>query len=403
MLQQLRIGCVMVLFWGSLSAGRAASVQTLQIDADYPGGNIVMEAVEGDTVTLRPDLRDTEGWWFYWNFRVTGAAGRSLRFEFAERSPIGTRGPAVSLDGGQSWTWLGQQHVDGRAFRYTFGAQAKSVRFCFSVPYQQADLDRFMARHRDSARLKVDRLCDTRQGRAVECLTLGRLDGRAAHRILVTARHHACESMASYVLEGLMQEILQPAGAGTWLAQHCEFVVIPFMDKDGVEHGDQGKNRRPHDHNRDYRGESIYPSVRALRKRAEAWSAGELSVALDLHCPYLRGSNNESIYMVGSRRPAVWQQQCRLGDCLEAACRGPLRYRAADNLPYGQAWNTAKNYQLGKSFSQWAGDLPGIRVAACIEFPYANVLQETVTAENARSFGSDLAAALVTYLQTPNH
>ena len=36
--------------------------------------------VEGDTYTLKPDLRDIQKgqWWFYFNFRVRGAAGRTF-------------------------------------------------------------------------------------------------------------------------------------------------------------------------------------------------------------------------------------------------------------------------------------------------------------------------------------
>lgn len=50
----------------------------LQIDADFPGGNVVVDGVAGDVVRLHPDLRDTEGNWFYWCCRVRGAAGRTL-------------------------------------------------------------------------------------------------------------------------------------------------------------------------------------------------------------------------------------------------------------------------------------------------------------------------------------
>ena len=37
--------------------------------------------------------------------------------------------------------------------------------------------------------------------------------------------------------------------------------VIPFVDIDGVENGDQGK-QAPHDHNRDYINSPIYPETK---------------------------------------------------------------------------------------------------------------------------------------------
>jgi murein tripeptide amidase MpaA len=36
---------------------------------------------------------------------------------------------------------------------------------------------------------------------------------------------------------------------GRLARERFRFLAVPFMDKDGVEDGDQGKNRRPRDHN----------------------------------------------------------------------------------------------------------------------------------------------------------
>jgi hypothetical protein len=76
-----------------------------------------------------------------------------------------------------------------------------------------------------------------------------------------------------------------------------------------------------------------------------------------------------------------------------------LPYRASDNLPFGTAWNTGKNYTAGKSCSQWATGLAGIWLSSSIELPYASVGQTTVTPETARAFGADLARALRQYVQ----
>ena len=123
----------------------------------------------------------------------------------------------------------------------------------------------------------------------------------AEHRVAFTCRHHSCESMASYVLEGVMAAVLadDSGGDGKWLRERVEFFVVPIVDLDGVEDGDQGKNRKPRDHNRDYAGESIYPQVKAIRETLPKWADGKLRVAIDLHCPAVRGTHNEWIYFVG--------------------------------------------------------------------------------------------------------
>jgi hypothetical protein len=370
----------------------------LTIDCDFPGGNILVERAENDVVYLRQDLRDTSTWWFYWCFRVRGAGDRRLTFHFTDKNVFAAHGPAVSTDEGSSWRWLGADAVQGDTFAYTFSGDEPEVRFCFTMPYVERDLQRFIAAHKGDPHLSVRQLCATRRGRVAERLHVGVLDGDPAHRVLLTARHHACESMASYVLEGLLAAALDNTEDGRWYRENVEILAIPFVDKDGVEDGDQGKNRKPYDHNRDYKGASIYPTVAAIRSLVPAWSQGRLHAAIDLHCPWIRGPRNEVIYMVGRSEPEAWQQQMALGQIIQQLQQGRLVYRAADNLPFGQAWNTAENYGDRMSFSMWAVQQKGIRVATSFEIPYANAAGRRVDADSARSFGRDLARAVRSYL-----
>ena len=382
-------------FWGQAAAVAASFV----IDANYPGGNVVVERTDGDTVYLRPDLRDTQGWWFYWNFRVTGAAGRTLTFRFTGRNPIGVRGPAVSTDAGKTWSWLGAEAVTDASFPFTFPDNAEEVRFCFAIPYQEQDLEEFLAQHKGHPGLKVEQLCKTRKGRTVERLHVGRLDGDPRFRVLLTARHHACEMIASYTMEGFLETVLADNDDGYWFRRNVEVLAIPFVDKDGVEDGDQGKNRKPRDHNRDYVGPSIYPSVAALRTFVPNWSNGKLRAAFDLHCPYISGPYNEVIYMVGKADETMWRQQTRFGRIVEDVQRGPLVYRTSDNLPFGKGWNTGRSYTQGKACSSWSAGLEGVRLAATFEIPYANAGGQPVTAAGARAFGRSLARATRVYLE----
>jgi len=371
----------------------------VRVDADFPGGNIILDKVDGDEVFLHQDLRDTAGDWFFWHFRVRGAAGRTLTFRFTRSNALGILGPAASTDAGESWAWLGKESVQGASFRYAFAPGAAEVRFCFAFPYLGANLAKLLQCHAAFRHLRAETLCKSRKGRDVELLRFGRTDGPPDHRVLITCRHHCCESMASYSLEGIVEAVLADTEDGAWLRQHVEFLAIPFVDKDGVEDGDQGKNRRPHDHNRDYAGEGIYPEPKAIRELVPRWSQGRLRVALDLHCPWIRGPHNEVIYLVGSESPATWQQQCDFGTILETVRAGPLIYRAQDNLPFGQAWNTSSNFAGGTSFNRWAGELPGVRLSTSIEIPYANASDCAVTAASARAFGHDLAKTLRRYLE----
>lgn len=375
------------------------------IDADYPGGNIVVEKIEGDVVFLKPDLRDTRPglWWFYWNFRVRGAAGRTLHFRFNERNPFGLTGPAVSRDAGRTWSYLGPaavRPVTGQKaweFSYTFPtARDDEVRFCFTIPYLQADLERFLARHRGDRHLVISELCQSKKSRRVELLRLGKLDGEPKHRVLLTARHHACESVANYELEGIMEAVLANTPEGRRWREEVQFMIVPFVDKDGVEDGDQGKVRSPRDHNRDYEGPTVHPEVAAIKAQVPAWLKGKPVFALDLHCPYVR---EENIYIVGGPNQELWQRVQVFSQILEATQRGPVRYHAKNNMPYGTGWNSPKLAETdpGETFSRWAGELPNAIFSATLEFPYAK-RQDDVTADSARAFGHDIARAILRFL-----
>ena len=375
----------------------------LSIDADIPAGNILLEDVEGDEVRVRVDPRDTEGFWFYWCFRVRGAARRRLRFCFAEGPVLSMRGPARSLDRGQTWQWLGAEATGEWFFDYAFSAGQDEVWFSMGMPYTARDLQRFLASHADSRHLRREELCRSRGGRPVQRLRAGRVDGEPAHRVVVTARHHCCEMMASYAMEGLLEAVLADDETGAWFRRRVEVLALPFMDTDGVEAGDQGKDRRPHDHNRDYGGGAIYPEVAALQGYLPAWSGGKLHAALDLHCPLLRGGqyNGTTIYLVGSPSPAIWREQQRFGQKLEAAgVLGSLPYRAADNLPFGHGWNTEPP-EVARCACRWFASLPGVRLASTIEIPYADVDGAEVNRDSAADFGRRLAAAIQRYLQEP--
>lgn len=382
----------------------AHSSSGFAIDDEFPGGNIVVTSIDGNSVYLHQDLNDTQRNWFYWYFRVRGASGKTLRFEFTHpwgeklkpNIPIGVHGPAVSVDGGKTWKWVGADAVDGRSFSYNFGSDQNDVRFSFGMPYTEADFDAFIDPYRKHPNVDMGALAITRGGRSVERLHVGSIRGDAAYRIVIAARNHASEMMTSYVLEGMIRHILEDQDEGAWFRESVEALILPFMDKDGVELGEQGKYRRGRDHNTDYGGESIYASTAALRKYVPVWAKGRLVAAIDLHCPYIRGGRHETIHQVGASDPAIWKEQQALSALLERVTQSsPLRFYATNDMPFGKEWNQASTGR----FRDWAATINGVRLVTTLEFPYANASGSAVTQETARRFGKDLAVALTRYLQ----
>lgn len=393
-----------------VAATCAASAEVAEPVAKFPGGNIRVERVEGTRVFVAPDLRDTRQgvWWFYWNLRVTSPAPSLLTF--TKNNPIGVRGPAASYDGGATWRWLGARSVTqenvARVPSWSFAPQlpegVAEARFAFCPSYLQTNLDAWLARHRGGSALRVEELCRSRKGRDVELLRAGCLaKGRARGVVLLTSRHHCCETMATFALEGLLDAVLAKDELGARWRENWEVVAVPFMDKDGCEDGDQGKNRAPRDHNRDYNERPIYPEVAAMMKLGAAMTNRVLA-AVDLHCPHIRGEWNDRVYLVGAEDRKRAAQQAEFAAVWEREQAGPVKFRARDVLAFGSSWNTTNNYSAGRTFARWAGQtFRDARLATTIEIPFADALGAEVNAESARALGRDLAAALAEYLSAP--
>jgi hypothetical protein len=303
-----------------------------------------------------------------------------------------------------TWGWFSQKPINIDSFSYLF-KPGEEIYFSVAPPYLQANFDDFMYEFKNSSYIRSDTLCMTPNGRAVERLIIfdnKRLSESSPKKVLLTARHHACEAMANYVLEGVIETILTSKDANIInLRNNVEVWIIPFMDKDGVEQGDQGKNRYPFDHNRDYNDKSEYASTGALRKQVRLWTKKDeiLDAALDFHCPNIKGGYNETIHFPGLESKEMENKQYHFIDLIKKNNRNFLQFNTETAMiPFGSAWNTAKNYRQGKSFHQWASTLPNVGLVTAIEIPYALYEGQVITVERARGFGADLIHALAEYL-----
>ena len=198
------------------------------------------------------------------------------------------------------------------------------------------------------------------------------------------------------VFEGIVDAFLADDDLGAWLRENVELMGVPFVDYDGVQAGDQGKNRKPHDHNRDY-SEFIYPETKALTAWIGEHAKGRLDAFIDLHCPWIRGEYNEFVYATRKDPKIVppTAQEERFSEILEKVQSGALRYKAANDLPFGQKWNKGVNFAQGWSSVIWAcHNVKEPKVCRAMEFPFANASGAVVTPEKCRAFGRDLALAL---------
>lgn len=361
-----------------------AAFADIAIDAAFPGGNVKVVGIDqrAGVVKVAPDLRDTAGDWFWFNFRVRGAEGRTMRFEFPKDTSLcyylGPLGPAVSRDGGRSWAFLNEKgHGDGLAFSYAFGPDDREVRFAHGLPYGEREWAELTASVRANPRVRIGALCKSQSGlRDVDLLTIEPEDGKSADWLFAfTARHHCCEVSANPVMEGLVQAALADDETGRWVREHVKFVFIPFMDKDGVVCGDQGKNRRPWDYNRDYT-KDLYSSVRAFKALLAKECSDKKLYYIDLHSPWIRGNEHDHFFSLGpdcAARPELdlrWKAYSRRLTALTKGTR--LVHDPKWDIPGGIGYNQPKNLGGTEFYSstRWCVNLPYLYCGFCMEYGY---------------------------------
>lgn len=356
------------------------------VTTDHPGGNGDLLGVDGDAIRLRPEIRDSSERWFYWHVALEPAFDGRLCVAFDDEF-VSPRGPAVRRPQ-EPWSWLGADaRESATAFAYDATA-GERVQFALAPAYQVADFDAFLD---GTDGVERESLTTSEDGRAVPLVRTG----RGEDHVFLTARHHACESTASYVLEGF----LAACAAGDAL-DGVTVHAVPFVDVDGVERGDQGKNRAPHDHNRDYVDGNaltddvgpIYRSTRAVTEYVNGLATtGSLHATLDFHCPYKWGGDNDRPFFVepAEDTPA---DVAALADALaERSAGDDLSFDPTPGVGIHQF--DGQSERLLHTFSRFA-EQAGADLATTFEVPYVGTEADPVTPHAARTLGRRLAAAL---------
>lgn len=341
----------------------------------FTGGNISVLKTEGNTIYVEREIRDTEGDWFYWAFCVEGAQGRTLTFKFPSENRVGWFGAAVSHDL-KTWYWQDTEYCPD-SFTYTFKDDEKKVYFAHDMLYLPHLFDAFCEKNSFSQKV----FCITEQGNEVPFLRFG----NGEKYIIATARHHACESTGNYVLEGFT-EVLKDN-----LPDDYSLIVIPFMDFDGVIYGDQGKNRKPYDHNRDYLDSPIYSSTKTLMDFAKSH---DLKYYFDFHSPWHLRNNNDHPFFSHASESMVDTLNA-FGDILAVECNGlPLRYEKGYDVGPNERWNK----ETSPNSKNFMSKLDTIKFSLSTETPYFGLEGNKTTQHSLLLLGKAYGRSILRFI-----
>ncbi len=351
-----------------------------RIDTDFEGANLKVLSVSKNEAQIDVELRDTVGDWFFWCFKVSGAAGKTVKFKFPNNARVGYFGAAVSYDL-ENWHW---QYTDGghngSEFEYSFGEDENEVYFAHDMVYRPERFFCFAAAHG----FEVKEWCKSEKGRSVPYIEFG----EGEETILLTARHHACESTGNYVLEGVLEALKST------LSDKFKVTCVPFVDYDGVVDGDQGKNRNGHDHNRDYIENKTprYASVARIRALAECEN---VRFAFDFHSPWHLGDVNDTVFIPIKHYGDALKRITRFSNIFEEESRGSgLPHFAHNDVHPDVDWN---KYGAPCFGTFWG--TRGAELSFTLETAYFAASGVPFSAEMAAETGKNFVRALEKYTE----
>lgn len=259
----------------------------MHISCDFDAGNIeVIDATDATAIRLgiRPDAGGEHLQWFH--FRVTGGRGQALRLrlENADEASYphawdGYR--AVASHDRETWFRVPTQYIDGHlVIEHT--PEHDSVHYAYFAPYPMTRHHDLIARSQCAPRCRLEVLGQTLDGQDLDLLTIGEAgDGKAP--CWVFARQHPGESMAEWLVEGLLERLLDANDAvARAVLERAVLYVVPNMNPDGSRRGHLRTNAVGKNLNREWETPTMErsPEVRLVRDRMDTTG---LRFALDVH------------------------------------------------------------------------------------------------------------------------
>lgn len=237
----------------------------MRISANFDGGNIqVINLDNKDDIQLaiRPDAGGEFYQWF--NFRFEGEVGNQYTLNIINAGtasyPKGWQDyQAVASYDRQHWFRVPTQYQDG-TLSIQLELECDAIQIAYFAPYsyeRHLDLLSSAQLHPD---VTLEHLGLTLDGRDITLMKVG--NGDAAKRnIWITARQHPGETMAEWLVEGLVNRLLDnDCPTAKALLDKANFYIVANMNPDGSVRGHLRTNAIGINLNREWQNPSLEKS-----------------------------------------------------------------------------------------------------------------------------------------------
>ena len=239
----------------------------MHITANFDAGNIDVISLEDKKdiqLAIRPDVGEEFFQWF--NFRLSGEIGEQYVLN------IVNAGAASYLEGWENyqavasydreyWFCLPTSYKDG-TLTIVAELECDTIQIAYFAPYRYERHQDLLAAVQMHPFVTLEHLGETLDKRDLTLVKIGDSNNAANKRnIWITARQHPGETMAEWLVEGLLYSLLDSDNAtAKLLLDKANFYIVPNMNPDGSVRGHLRTNAVGTNLNREWLNPSLEKS-----------------------------------------------------------------------------------------------------------------------------------------------
>ena len=237
----------------------------MHISANFDAGNIEVINAEDQTniqLAIRPDVGGEFFQWF--NFRLSGEVGEQYVLNITNAGKASYLAgwedyQAVASYDREYWFRLPTSYKDGK-LTITAELACESIQIAYFAPYSYERHQDLLAAVQVHPLACVEHLGETLDKRDLTLVKVGNGDSKK-RSIWITARQHPGETMAEWLVEGLLNSLLdEDSATAKLLLEKANFYIVPNMNPDGSVRGHLRTNAVGTNLNREWANPSLEKS-----------------------------------------------------------------------------------------------------------------------------------------------
>lgn len=237
----------------------------MHISANFDAGNIEVISLEDKQdvqLKIRPDFGDEFFQWF--NFRLTGEVGEQYVLNIVNAGEASyVEGwndyQAVASYDRDYWFRLPTTYQDGK-LSIEVELECETIQIAYFAPYSYERHQDLLAAVQVHPLVTLEHLGETLDKRDLTLVKVGDGDDSKPN-IWITARQHPGETMAEWLIEGLLYSLLDGNNpTGKRLLEKANLYIVPNMNPDGSARGHLRTNAVGTNLNREWESPSLEKS-----------------------------------------------------------------------------------------------------------------------------------------------